>query len=213
MTVQVTIVDYGSSNMYSVRRAFEHCGAEPLLADGPAGVEQAERLVLPGVGAFADGMRGLQEIGVVEALREFARSGRPLLGICVGMQLLATEGEEFGLHEGLDIIPGRVVQVPATDVSGTPQRIPYVGWTDLEPAAGFDWRGTFLESLTTLDSVYAVHSFHVLPDDPLHLLADYDYGGHRVTAAIHAGSVVGCQFHPEKSGPAGLRLLESFLQR
>jgi len=211
MSARVTIVDYGSGNLLSVARALEQCGAQQVLSHDPVAVQQADRLVLPGVGAFADGMQGLRENILIESIQEFAATGRPLLGICLGMQMLASNSEEFGMHCGLDLIPGRVVPVPAMDVDGTPQKIPHIGWTDLvEPELG-RWRGTMFQGTVAGTSVYLVHSFHLVPDDPAHRLADCYYGGHRIAAAAQRNNIIGCQFHPEKSGAAGLRLLSAFL--
>jgi len=173
--------------------------------------ERAERLVLPGVGAFAGGMAGLRERGLVEPIRRYAASGRPLLGICLGMQMLATASEEFGIHEGLDLIPGRVRAVPDRDTAGRPHKVPHIGWTALRTPAGASWRESLLADTPEGTSVYLVHSFAVVPDDPAHRLADCEYGGHAVCAAIARGAITGFQFHPEKSGEAGLRILRRFL--
>lgn len=211
MTGTVSIVDYGSGNLFSVVRAFEHVGATARLAQDADAIEHAERLVLPGVGAFADGMAGLRERGLIEPIRRFAASGRPLLGICLGMQMLATSSEEFGEHAGLGIVPGRVVPVPARDVDGSPQKIPHIGWADLQPWHADGWDRSVLADLRPGDAVYLVHSFHFVPDDDRHGLATCAYGGHRITASVRAGHTVGCQFHPEKSGEVGLQILRRFL--
>jgi glutamine amidotransferase len=209
---RVTVVDYGIGNLYSVRRAIETCGAEVVLASDAAGVQDAHHLVLPGVGAFLDGMRGLRERGLVEPVRRHAEAGRPLLGICLGMQMLASVSEEFGEHEGLGLIPGRVVAVPAQDVDGRPHKIPHIGWSALSPADGASWNGTLLEDTVDGTAVYLVHSFHVRVENPRHMLAVCRHGGHAVTAAIRRDNVQGCQFHPEKSGPEGLRMLSAFIR-
>lgn len=211
MGTPVTIVDYGSGNLFSVTRALEHCGGAPVAAHDPAAIESAERLVLPGVGAFADGMQGLRERGLVEPIRRFAASGRPLLGICLGMQMLASSSKEFGLHEGLGIVPGRVVPVPAHDADGTPQKIPHIGWADLLPWRDGAWDDSLLAGTPPATAVYLVHSYHFVPGNEVDGLAVCLYGGHRITAAVQHGRTIGCQFHPEKSGPAGLRLLSAFL--
>jgi glutamine amidotransferase len=211
MTDRVTIVDYGSGNLLSVRRAFEHCGAEVQLAHDAASIAAAERLVLPGVGAFADGMAGLRERGLVQPIRDFAASGRPLLGICLGMQMLAGQSEEFGRHEGLGLIPGHVVPVPAADADGTPQKIPHIGWAELLPWREGAWAGTLMQGCSPGTAMYLVHSFHLAPERDSHGLAVCLYGGHRITAMVRSANVVGCQFHPEKSGPVGLALLARFL--
>lgn len=207
----IAIVDYGSGNTHSVRRAFEHCGAEPVLSADAAVIERADRLVLPGVGAFADGMRGLHERGLIEPIHRFAKSGRPFLGICLGMQMLATTSEEFGVHEGLNLIRGSVVQIPSCDVDGKPHKIPHIGWAELVPAAA--WEGSILGDTPEHTSVYLVHSFRFEPEDVGHRLADCYYGGHRIAAAVRSGNITGCQFHPEKSGEAGLRMIASFLRQ
>ena len=209
--MQVTVIDYGIGNIFSVSRALERCGAQVTLSADPAQIEAAPRLVLPGVGAFADGMRGLRERGLVEPLRRYAATGKPLLGICLGMQMLASGSEEFGDHEGLGLIPGRVLPVPDKTTSGQPQKIPHIGWSGLIKPAGTDWRGTLLGGTPEGTAVYLVHSYAVVPDDPKHRLADCLYGGHRIAAAIRSGRIVGCQFHPEKSGDAGLAILSRFL--
>ncbi|MCE9659476.1 MAG: imidazole glycerol phosphate synthase subunit HisH [Burkholderiales bacterium] len=212
MSAGVTIVDYGSGNLLSVSRALERCGAQATLSHDAAEIENSERLVLPGVGAFAAGMQGLRERGLIEPIRRYAASGRPLLGICLGMQMLATASAEFGDHEGLGLIAGRVIPVPSVDMDGKPHKIPHIGWADLTPATPGRWSGTIFEGTREGTSAYLVHSFHFVPDDPAHRLADCFYGGHRVTAAVQSGAAMGCQFHPEKSGEKGLALLAAFLR-
>jgi glutamine amidotransferase len=211
VTSVVHVVDYGVGNLYSVARAIEKAGGEPRLSGDASEIAAAGRLVLPGVGAFENGMRGLRAGGLDEAVLEFARAGRPLLGICLGMQMLATESSEFGQHGGLDLIPGQVLPIPSKGVDGAPHKIPFIGWVELEagPAGKFD--GTPLSAVPPGGSVYLVHSFHLEPTDPGDLLAVYRYDGVSVTAAVGRGNVLGCQFHPEKSGPAGLRILQHFL--
>ena len=211
MSHKVTVVDYGIGNLYSVRRALESCGADVSLSSDPGEIVGADRLVLPGVGAFADGMAGLRERGLIEPIQNVAAAGRPLLGICLGMQMFASASEEFGSHEGLDIIPGRVVPVSAVSIDGRVLKIPNIGWRELNPASGFDWSGSLLSTMQAGQAVYLVHSFHLVPTDPAHVLATCLYGGHRVTAAVGRDNVIGCQFHPEKSGPVGLAILERFV--
>ena len=210
--MKVCVVDYGIGNLYSVARALERCGAEVTLSDEPDVIEAAPRLVLPGVGAFADGMRGLRERGLVEPVRQFARSGRPMLGICLGMQMLADASEEFGEHEGLGLIPGRVVAVPRVDVDGVPQKIPHIGWAGMHPWREGAWSHAIMAGVPEGTAMYLVHSYHLVPSSPGHGLSVCLYGGHRITAMVSVGNVIGCQFHPEKSGPAGLALLGRFLE-
>lgn len=209
--LRVAVVDYGVGNLFSVRRALECSGASTVLVtSNPIDIENADRLVLPGVGAFADGMLGLRERGLVEPICSFAKSGRPFLGICLGMQMMATESEEFGLHAGLDLIPGRVVAIPREGEHGQRLKIPFIGWSTLTGS-----RDAFVESylrdLSNTDSVYLVHSFHMIPNHGDDLLAKYRYGKREITAAIRRGNVTGLQFHPEKSGRVGLRIIANFL--
>lgn len=212
MSEEVTIVDYGSGNLFSVGHAIEHAGGVPVFVSDAAGIERAELLVLPGVGAFSEGMQGLRERGLVEPIRRYAESGRPLLGICLGMQMLASYSEEFGNHAGLDLIPGRVVSVPAHDVEGKMQKIPHIGWAGLMPLHPGGWHDTPFDTVVVDTSVYMVHSYQFVPYAAEHLLAEFEYGGHRIAAAVQSGRVIGCQFHPEKSGPAGIEILRAFLR-
>jgi glutamine amidotransferase len=177
-----------------------------LLTEDPDDVRRAERLVLPGVGAFADGMAGLNKRGLVEPLREFIATGRPFLGICVGMQVLLGESEEFGRHEGIGVIPGKVALIPR----GEGRKVPHIGWNRVQPASA--WAGTPLEPLEAGTMLYFVHSYTCEPTHEAHRLADADYAGHRISAAIRKDNVVGVQFHPEKSGAAGLVVLARYLR-
>ena len=210
--MKVTVIDYGLSNLRSVQNAFAHCGAETLLTSDPADVRSAEALVLPGVGAFRDGMAGLEKLGLVEPIRQRVAEGAPLLGICLGMQMLFDESEEFGLYPGLGFIPGRVVKIPAQDVQGNPQRVPHIRWDPLYPAGGrTDFAGTVLSGVTPGQECYFIHSYEAKPAEEADRLADTRYGGRDVCAVAAHGNVVGCQFNPEKSGPVGLSILSQFL--
>ena len=212
MTVTVTIVDYGLGNLFSVSRAIERAGAAALITGDPAAIERATHLILPGVGAFLDGMAGLHQRELVEPLRRYGQSGRPLLGICLGMQLLFDLSEEFGRHEGLGLVPGQVRAIPATGTDGRPHRIPHVGWSELQaPPARRDWGDSLLADVAPGTSVYFVHSFTAYPADPADRLADCDYDGRPISAAVARGRLTGCQFHPEKSGEAGLGILRRFV--
>lgn len=208
----VAVIDYGVGNLLSVRRGLEHCGATASVTADPDEILSAERVILPGVGAFAVGMEELCRDGLDEVAREVTARGIPLLGICLGMQLLFDESEEFGITRGLGLIPGRVVPIPAITAEGEAQKIPHIGWSALRrPKSGADWKGTVLNDVKEGDEVYFVHSMMAQPDAAAHRLADCYYGGISVSAAVRRDNVTGCQFHPEKSGEAGLRVLSSFL--
>ena len=212
----VAVVDYGSGNLRSAAKALERAAAEAgmdrevAVTAEPDTVARADHVVLPGVGAFADCRRGLGALtGMVEALEESARHrGRPFLGICVGMQLMASRGLEHGEHDGFDWIPGEVVALePADGTYGGTYKVPHMGWNEL----AFDRPGhPVLAGLSEGDHAYFVHSYHFATAEAGDLLAHTDYGG-AVTAAVGRDNLVGTQFHPEKSQATGLRLLANFL--
>lgn len=208
---QVVVVDFGAGNLLSVCRAFRHLDVEVVLATTPEAVLAAGRLVLPGVGAFGACMSHLRASGLDEPVKVFAASGKPLLGVCVGMQMLFDASEEFGEHPGLGLVPGRVVPVPPKGADGRPHRIPHVGWNRIQPVEGRTWAGTPLAAVRPGEAVYFVHSFMGMPADPADVLAVADYDGVPLVAAVRRGNLTGCQFHPEKSGPNGLRILGGFL--
>lgn len=212
---KVTVIDYGIGNLLNVVRALRHCDADVTVASAATDLAALpERLVLPGVGAFAGGMAEMRERGFDDLVRSFAATGRPFLGICVGAQMLFDVGEEFGECSGLGLIAGRVRPVPAVGANGVPHRIPHIGWSGLHrPPSGRNWNGTPLEDLHEGDTVYFVHSFAPDPADDGHRLAHTLYDGVPVCAAVGRDNLWGCQFHPERSGENGLRILRAFLRR
>lgn len=212
MNPKVVIVDYGLGNVVSVYRAFDHIGAEPVLSADPDMVARADRLVLPGVGAFGDGMAQLAERGLDDAVRQFAKSGKPVLGICLGMQMMLDVGEEFGVHAGLGLIPGKVVAIPYHAPDGKTVKVPHVGWSEIVPAQDTGFNHAIFADTAAGSALYFVHSFMAAPADPAHTLAVVDYDGIAITAAVGRDNVVGMQFHPEKSGPAGLKILRRFIR-
>lgn len=212
MQPTVTIVDYGRSNLLSVQRALEYCGANVEYATNADEIAQAKALVLPGVGAFADGMNLLRENGLARALCVRARQGVPLLGICLGMQFLFDSSSEDGLTPGLGLLPGTVEAIPGHTTQGQPLRVPHIGWAPLYPAQERDgFSGSTLEAIAPESQVYFVHGYQALPAQQADRLADTMYGGHRICAAVQHGNITGVQFHPEKSGEVGLAILRTFL--
>jgi glutamine amidotransferase len=211
---RVAIIDYGSGNLHSAVKAFERAareggsGAEIVLTDDPAVVKAADRIVLPGVGAFADCYRGLHRIdGMRDALEEAVREKRrPFLGICVGMQMLATRGLEYGVHEGLGWIEGEVGAIRPSDPA---LKIPHMGWNTLDVRRPHPLLAGIQTGADGLHA-YFVHSFHMTPANEDDLVAVTDYGG-PVTAMIARGNIAGTQFHPEKSQRLGLALIANFL--
>lgn len=210
----VTVVDYGMGNLLSVARAFEHCGAGVTVSERPEHIIEADRLVLPGVGAFRDGMKGLAERHLIDPIKRFAAAGRPLLGICLGMQMLLEESDEFGPGEGLGLIAGRVEPIARTTACGKPHKVPHIGWASLhrpDGAAPESWRDSVLGAIPEAAAVYFVHSFAAVPASAAARLAECDYNGHRLSAAVRRDQITGTQFHPEKSGDVGLRIIDRFL--
>lgn len=213
--IKVTVIDYGAGNILSVKRAFEYCGAEATVTDLPEDVLKAEILVLPGVGAFSDGMQGLGEKNLTGAILEYCKKGKPFLGICLGMQMMMDESEEFGKHKGLGLIPGKVAAIESTTVGGASHKIPHIGWNALKLPDGKDiswWENSVLSGIQENEQVYFVHSFTVFPEDEMFRLTDTYYGGRKISAAVRRDNLYGCQFHPEKSGQKGLKIIRNFLQ-
>jgi glutamine amidotransferase len=199
----VTIVDYGSGNLRSVQKAFVRLGVEAVITDDPNVVSEADRLVLPGVGAFGDAMRELRTRGLVEPIAAHLRADRPFFGICMGLQLLFETGWEGGRHEGIGALPGEVARfdLPAEF------KIPHMGWNTVA------WRGGGSPGGAIGDGeyFYFVHSYHARPRDESVLAAVTDYGG-PFCSAVSRGRLFATQFHPEKSQSVGLRLLSAFLE-
>ncbi len=212
--IDVAVIDYGVGNLLSVRRGLEHSGATVAVTPDPETILSAKRVVLPGVGAFADAMSELRRQGLDEVVKEVAARGTPLLGICLGMEMLLDESEEFGITAGLGLIPGRVIAVPSVAPDGELLKIPHIGWSLLAlPEGRESWEGTVLEGVTPGSTVYFVHSFMAVPSDPGNRIADALYGGVPISAVVGRDNVSGCQFHPEKSGEVGLTVLKRFLDR
>lgn len=206
---KVSIIDYGIGNILSVKRAFENQGADVTVISTPEEVMSSERLVLPGVGAFKKGMVELQKRNLVETIQKYCAEDRPFLGICLGMQMMLDESEEFGLNRGLGIISGKVVKIEKTTIDGKYQKIPHVGWNELCFASDADH--TILSEVDEGEMVYFVHSYMAQPKEERYRLADTYYGGRRLAAVIRKGNCYGTQFHPEKSGLVGLKIIHNFI--
>lgn len=212
MTKRVTLIDYGVGNLLSVSRAFEACGAEVHTTENPQHILASDYLVLPGVGAFADGMRELQGRGLIDSIRAACASGMPVLGICLGMQMLFAESDEHHVTAGLGIIPGRVEAIANDAGEGRWRKTPHIGWSELLPPQKEQiWQDGLLANLGRHPAGYFVHSFVCVPANRDAVLAECEYESIRLCAAVRQGNVHGCQFHPEKSGPIGLQIVANFM--
>ncbi len=202
----IAIIDYGMGNLRSVQKGFEKIGAEAIVTADPQVVLSADKVVLPGVGAFRDCMRNLEQAGFVEPILKIIAGGRPFLGICVGMQLLLTDSVEFGLYQGLNVIPGHVLRFPeGMKENGEKLKVPHMGWNQLN----IKRPGPLFAGVENGSNVYFVHSYYEMPDDESVIAATATYGV-EFCAALWKDNVVATQFHPEKSQDVGLRILTNF---
>ena len=211
MKKNVVIVDYGVGNLLSVKRAAEVCElANVSVTNESSKIAAADRIILPGVGAFAAGMKGLSDAGLIDAILTATSKDVPVLGICLGMQLFASLSREFGTTAGLDLIGGEVKKIANVDADGAPLKVPFVGWAPLRPSKKNPDIRSCLDQ-TDGRAVYLVHSYQLIPFNSSHLLATYSYNGCEITAAVRKGNVTGVQFHPEKSGTVGLEIISDFI--
>jgi imidazole glycerol-phosphate synthase subunit HisH len=199
--LKTVIVDFGMGNLRSVEKAVAAVGGRPLISGDPDVVRGAERLILPGVGAFGDAMENLRRQRLDDAIRDAVNRGKPLLGLCLGLQLLFTESEEFGRHEGLNLIPGKVLKFQDPGL-----RVPHVGWNQIEGTLP----DPLLQGIPEGSYFYFVHSYYVEPDSPDNVLRWTSYG-RRFCSIACSGKVWGAQFHPEKSQETGRKMLRNFL--
>jgi len=199
----IAIIDYGMGNLRSVQKGFERVGREAVVTSDAKTILSASKVVLPGVGAFPDCMRNLQEYGLIEVVLKSIGSGKPFLGICLGLQLLFTESEEFGLSKGLDIIKGRVIRFKGPEFSGL--KIPHMGWNSITVKR----RPPALADVPEDSYVYFVHSFHVVPEDKSVIATTTGYGIDFVSS-VWRDNIFAVQFHPEKSQALGLSILKHF---
>ncbi len=199
--MSIAIIDYGVGNLRSVEKAFTSQGIEAIVTSDETALHSADKLVLPGVGAFKACMDGLQARGFDELVLEAAKAGKPIIGLCVGLQMMFDEGHEFGIHKGLGLMPGRVVKFPEK------LRVPHIGWNQVE----FKREHKIFTDLPSQTFFYFVHSFYVESDDANCVLGETDYGM-RYASICGRDNIVGVQFHPEKSQTAGLKLLKNFAE-
>ena len=199
----IAIIDYGVGNLFSLKSSFAAIGSEAVVTSDPDVIAEADRLILPGVGAFEDAARKLRDTGMADVVRREAASGKPIMGICLGMQLLLDKSYEYGEHEGLGLIHGSVR--PISDVIDEGLKIPHIGWNRLIVKK----QSPLFKYLNDGDCVYFVHSYYAADCDDVTAVAEYSA---ELTASVEKGNVFGCQFHPEKSGDVGLNILRAFCE-
>jgi len=202
--MKIALIDYGAGNLFSVERALKFAGADYYLATRPEQILKAGKLVLPGVGAFSDCMNGLKKNKLDAAIKQAVAKKTPILGICLGMQLLMTVGQEFGTHQGLDLIAGAVNKIK------TSSKLPQIGWNDIKIKQP---QSPILKGIKSGDYFYFVHSFVARPENQAVIAAITDYGGDEFCSVVSYNHIYGTQFHPEKSGPAGLKIYQNFVRQ
>ena len=200
----IAIIDYGVGNLFSLKSSLKEIGAEAVVTSDEKVIAEADRIILPGVGAFEDAARKLRESGMAEVVKREAAAGKPMMGICLGMQLMFDAGYEYGVHEGLGLIRGSVR--PISDVIPEGYKIPHIGWNLLK----FRKESPLFKYIKEDDYVYFVHSYYAAECDES-VIAVTEYGAD-LTAAVANGNVYGCQFHPEKSGEVGMKILKAFME-
>ena len=207
---RVAIVDYGMGNLFSVAQACREVGLDAFITPDAEAVVSADAAILPGVGAFGNAMTVLHSLGMVDALREVAAGGKPVLGICLGLQLLMERSYEFGEHEGLGLIPGDVVRFDEPREGERVLKVPQVGWNRVIESRPGAWEGTPFEAVDSGVYQYFVHSYYVRPSSGECALAHTTYGDVTFCSAARVDNVVACQFHPERSGAQGMRIYERY---
>jgi glutamine amidotransferase len=209
--LNVAIVDYEMGNLFSVSRACAAAGMDAAITSEKRDILAADAVIIPGVGAFGDAMTTLQRLDLVSVLRDLAQRGTPLAGICLGLQLLMTESEEFGRHRGLDIIPGTVRRLRSASSEGRNLKVPQVGWNRISPPASRagGWNGTVLEDIPEGEFMYFVHSYFVEPESHDLVLSATRYGELEFCSSIQSENLFACQFHPERSGPVGMQIYDN----
>ena len=200
----IAIVDYGVGNLFSLKSSLDMIGAEAFVTGDAEEIKKAEKIILPGVGAFGDAANKLRETGLFEVIKEEAKNGKPIMGICLGMQMLFEKSYEYGEHEGLGLIKGEIR--PIEEVIPKNLKVPHIGWNALK----FTGESKLFKYIKDGDFVYFVHSYYGAECDSVIAVIDY---GAPLTAAVEKGNVSGCQFHPEKSGEVGLKILKAFCEK
>jgi imidazole glycerol-phosphate synthase subunit HisH len=207
--MKIAVIDYGIGNVRSIVNAFQNQGANVLLTRDREKILASDGLVLPGVGAFSHGMESLRKYKLVQVIKDYIDSGRPFIGICLGMQMLFDNSEEFGLSSGLGLIAGSVIKLPIKEDNN--QKLPHVSWNELK-IGEVKWEETILDKVKEGSDMYFVHSFIANPVERSHILSMTEYSGYNLCSTVKKNNIYGCQFHPEKSGKVGLHIIKNFVR-
>lgn len=208
--MSIAILDYGLGNLYSINQACFHVGIDAKITTNKDDIKNAEALILPGVGAFGDAMAYLNDKDLINSIRDFVLSGRQFLGICLGMQLMFSESEEFGNHPGLNFIRGKICRFPSIDDNLSKEKIPQIQWNQLIMSDENLWKNSALASLPDRSYVNFVHSYYAAPENSKVVLSYTEYAGIRYASSVKTRNITGFQFHPEKSGEVGLDIFRNW---
>lgn len=206
---KVLIIDYKLGNLFSVHQALTNIGLNVRITSNADEIEFADAIVLPGVGAFNDAMNNLDDLKLINPIKKFIDSDKPFLGICLGLQLLFSESEEFGQSKGLGIVKGKVKRFNNFNANGETRKVPQIGWNQILKTEGRTWENTPLNGVKEGEFMYFVHSFYVLPEEPVSL-SQTNYDGHNYVSSIKRNKLFACQFHPEKSAKEGLKIYDNW---
>ena len=207
--MRIAVVDYDLGNVRSILSAFDNKGAQVQLTNDRNEILESDGVVLPGVGAFKHGMESLEKYGLVEIIKEYIDTGKPFMGICLGMQMLFNESEEYGHTKGLSLISGKVVKLPKKNICN--EKLPHVSWNEIKGNVD-NWPNTILEGIRNSSDMYFVHSFVAQPTDEGHILSTTEYSDWNFCSTVKKDNIYGCQFHPEKSGKVGLEIINNFMR-
>jgi len=210
MKINVAIIDYGLGNLFSINNACNLVGLNTIITSDVDIINTADALILPGVGAFGDAMTSLNDNNLTQIIHQFIQTGKPFLGICLGMQLLFSESEEFGSNKGLNLIKGKVVKFPTVNKNGEKIRVPQIQWNQIYAEDKNRWNNSPLKEITNGSYMHFVHSYFAIPDDKNNILTYSEYGGTRYASAVIKDNIIGIQYHPEKSAQDGIKIYQNW---
>ena len=209
----IAIIDYKLSNMFSVKNALDYLGVESVITSEKSVVAQSDAAIIPGVGAFGDAMKNLKDFSLIPVINEHVKKGKPFMGVCLGLQLIFSESNEFGNHKGLNLIPGKVRKFSSKGRSASGRKVPQIGWNQIRSGRNPSlWEKTPLKNTRDKEFMYFVHSFYVIPNDKSVILSETNYEGTDYCSAVIYENIFATQFHPEKSGKHGISIYQEWIK-